>query len=283
MEKSLNINPFVGTPSHSGHCKTDLIKISSNSSSFDIASSRTIPLSPALSVHSSIYADILNVNFCNIRSVCNKLNIVESFLNSVNVDFLFLTETWLNSNFSDSMICPYDYDIVRQDRTISKGGGVCVFFKSTLKVTEIRSNIVNQIHDDMYDYLCIDVHNGNKTIRLLCLYIPPISSRNNDLIMHVCKVIFNLLSCSVPCYIFGDFNLPSINWNIPASEGDVTHESFLNFCLSNDLRQCISEPTHEKGNVLDLLLCNRLAYNNLLCSSVNSPLASTCDHLLISF
>lgn len=42
-------------------------------------------------------------------------------------------------------------------------------------------------------------------------------------------------------------------------------------------------PTHEKGNILDLLLCNPFAHSLLLSTSVLPPLSSSCDHSLISF
>ena len=53
--------------------------------------------------------------------------------------------------------------------------------------------------------------------------------------------------------------------------------------MSNCLTQHISLPTHIKGNILDLLLCNTPGNQILLSHSVDAPLTSKCDHKLISF
>ena len=49
------------------------------------------------------------------------------------------------------------------------------------------------------------------------------------------------------------------------------------------MTQIINEPTHNKGKILDLVLCNPSAQKLLLSSSVLNPLSSSCDHFLISF
>ena len=128
-----------------------------------------------------------------------------------------------------------------------------------------------------------DLYDEKDPIRFLCWYIPPIPSRDQNTITYICQIIRDLIPKNRPIYIFGDFNLPDINWSIPSSVGNSAHTSFLTFCLSRNLEQCIEVPTHNKGNILDLLLCNDLAYNNLLCFSVEPPLSHTCDHSLISF
>ena len=223
------------------------------------------------------------IHFCNTRSIYNKLNLITTHLNTENVDIIFFTETWLSKNISDSMICPNGYGLIRKDRLISRGGGVCMFFKSHLKVIEIERNNENCGLDENFDYLCVDVHDGKLIIRFFCIYIPPSSSRNVEVINYICKIISKLSSSSKPFYLIGDFNLPLINWAIPKSDGDSAHDAFLNFCLSHNYHQFIDQPTHQKGNILDLLLCNTSAKYQLLNYNVNPPLTSTCDHNLISF
>ena len=234
--------------------------------------------------HTNNINNNIKVDFCNIRSMVNKTNLINQHLSSSDIDLLFLTESWLTPKIPDCMVCPPGYDIVRHDRqdpSKSKGGGVCVLYKSFLNVKEIRSNICD---DNKYEYVCIDLYDGKSPIRFCCLYIPPTSSLNNKITINACNTIYSLLSPLTPGYIFGDFNLPKINWHVPTCpENDPPHNSFLNFCLSNNLIQCIYETTHQKGNVLDLLLCNPLGLTNLLTVSINSPLTSSCDHCLISF
>jgi hypothetical protein len=88
----------------------------------------------------------------------NKLNLINQHLSSSDIDLLFLSESWLTPKISDCMVCPPGYDIIRQDRqdpNKSRGGGVCVLYKSFLNVKEIRSNIRS---DNKYEYVCIDLY-----------------------------------------------------------------------------------------------------------------------------
>ena len=53
--------------------------------------------------------------------------------------------------------------------------------------------------------------------------------------------------------LIGDFNLRHINWNSQRSNGSLEQE-FLNMFSENALIQIVDTPTHQHGNILDLLL-----------------------------
>ena len=70
----------------------------------------------------------LCIKFCNLRSIVNKYDYVLSYLNSnKDTDILFIAETWLNSSIEDAAIWPPGYNIMREDRSSSTGGGVCLY------------------------------------------------------------------------------------------------------------------------------------------------------------
>ena len=81
--------------------------------------------------------------------------------------------------------------------------------------------------------------------------------------------------------LIGDFNLPKINWSNLSSTVSL-EQDFLHVFAENSLLQRIVDPTHYRGNTLDLLLTqsNRFVDNitvhkdNILCKS---------DHYLITF
>ena len=75
----------------------------------------------------------LKVCYTNIRSVLNKFYILENYINLNNIDLFFLTETWLTNKVNDATVCPFNYNIYRSDRS-SRGGGVAILFKNSLKV-----------------------------------------------------------------------------------------------------------------------------------------------------
>jgi len=83
--------------------------------------------------------------------------------------------------------------------------------------------------------------------------------------------------------IFGEFNLPKIDWSIPLSKGGACHEAFWNFCIQNSLVQKILASTHTSGHTLDLLFCNLNSSCYLTTWNTLPPLSSTCDHCMISF
>ena len=199
---------------------------------------------------------------------------------------LFLTETWLSENVPSSLFCPENFQVIRCDRLSSKGGGVLLLYKKSL--------IIKEVHYDgetsnNYESLCVDLFINNRTVRFCFFYVPPDSSHNSKIMTNICTTLKNCYTPSEPFYLFGDFNLPKINWDIPVSlipgksELHISQTNFLDFCIENTLQQCIDVPTHEKGNILDLLLCNPLAHNSLISTSVLPPLSSSCDHSMISF
>ena len=115
----------------------------------------------------------------------------------------------------------------------------------------------------------------------VCIYIPLISTLNS--VKNLCLTLLNLNSSSKPVIFLGDFNLPHIDWTIPISKGILAHDIFLDFYLNNNLTQHVNEPTHIKGNILDLVLCNAISKTLLLSTAISNPLSTSCDHNIISF
>jgi hypothetical protein len=85
-------------------------------------------------------------------------------------------------------------------------------------------------------------------------------------------------------FIIGDFNLPNItlaNWETGNCDLPL-EQSFLNLFDSIGVTQLVNDPTHEKGNVLDLVLTNSpQSLSSLTIESENSFCSS--DHMPISF
>ena len=112
------------------------------------------------------------MDFINARSICNKLNLVSDYLLSQDdLDLLFVTESWLNSNYSDSMCCPDGFNILRCDRLRGKGGGVAVFYKSELHINRVD---VLLPPDSYYELICVDLYSSSNLLcRFCCVYLPP--------------------------------------------------------------------------------------------------------------
>ena len=191
--------------------------------------------------------------FVNARSICNKLNLVSDYLLSKkDLDLLFITKTWLTSNYTDSMCCPKGFNVLRCDRLCGKGGGVLVFYKSELHINHVDVVLPT---DSCFEIVCVDLYSrSNILCRFCCVYLPP--SQPVSVIDSLCAKLGPLIFANKPTFLFGDFNLPNIDWSIPSTTSDQSHQKFLSFCSSFSLFQSILVPTHDKGNILDLLLCN---------------------------
>ena len=73
----------------------------------------------------------------------------------------------------------------------------------------------------------------------------------------ICSVLAKLLrkKCVKKLFIIGDLNLQNINWETCKSSNNV-EKLFLEEFFKLGLIQCITTPTHIKGNILDVLLRN---------------------------
>ena len=109
--------------------------------------------------------------FLNIVSVpkhVDELRISEPF---PHFDLLALNETRLDSAISNDIVKIRGYDIVRNDRS-RKGGGVCIYLRSTINFT-IRNDLVpNDI-----EAVCVEISRPNsRNFIVVSVYRPPSSA-----------------------------------------------------------------------------------------------------------
>ena len=87
---------------------------------------------------------------------------------------------------------------------------------------------------------------------------------------------------SFSCYyiIWGDFNAPDINW--ASLTGSTLFSNLLcDLVFSKNLIQLVSDPTHCKGNCLDLLLSSSQGRIHSVCTDQSSYMSAS-DHFLVS-
>ncbi len=70
----------------------------------------------------------------NARSLLPKIDELAVLLDGNPMDLVAITESWLHKDIDDSLISISDYNIYRNDRTGSRGGGVCVYSLKTFPV-----------------------------------------------------------------------------------------------------------------------------------------------------
>ena len=75
----------------------------------------------------------------NAQSLCNKFSELHHLLYTGDIDIILITESWLHPDIFNGLLDPDSrYSIIRHDRCISNGGGVCVFIRKPLVVIPVN-------------------------------------------------------------------------------------------------------------------------------------------------
>ena len=108
-----------------------------------------------------------------------------------------------------------------------------------------------------------------------CVYIPSASDFHYYLSL---MDFMNNLTSDYDHLVAGDFSMPDIDWNT-MSAPSICSEMFCKAIVHRNLRQIISEPTHIKGNTLDLVLTDT---PELISDINNSYQTYSSDHYFVS-
>ena len=161
------------------------------------------------------------------------------------------------------------YQLIRADRNVH-GGGMAVYIKNEFQTTlfELTSNS---------ESLFLKINNGKAHLFLLVVYRPPNDKDATLLPLLFDEVIKIVEAQNDYLVICGDFNLPDINWTDLTCCGTYNISlPFLSKACDLGLEQHVFEPTHEQGNILDLIFTNKSIVTNV---EVLDPLLS--DHSII--
>lgn len=85
-------------------------------------------------------ADRLNICHLNVASVFPKIDELRDILLNSKCHVIFLSETWLKSQHSNKSVFLEGFDLVRNDRSFKRGGGVAAYIKKGIKFKTIFSS-----------------------------------------------------------------------------------------------------------------------------------------------
>ncbi|XP_055015067.1 uncharacterized protein LOC129410609 [Boleophthalmus pectinirostris] len=185
----------------------------------------------------------LRLALLNTRSLANKTFLLNDFFVSRDLDYLFLTETWLRegecSAFSE--LLPPGCTYFNSPRSSGKGGGLATVFKSSFQCCQ-SSNM------GPYSSFELQLLNIQASPRVVCavIYRPP--KFNKRFIQEFSDFLAGIVTVTDHLLIAGDLNVHVCCETKPLAK------EFLSVIDSFNLRQWISGPTHEKGHTLDLVL-----------------------------
>lgn len=178
--------------------------------------------------------------FFNARSLLNKLDELEIFVNNFSPDLVCIVETWLDINIHDSSLVISDYAFHRIDRGTNKqGGGIACYVRCSFHSEVLFSKSCF----DEVEILILRISYQCFRIILVILYFPHGRSLRNDVIITLMDYIVSLVDdlllkySGYLVYITGDFN--------------HVDSSYLQSAFS--IVNVVEEPTRSK-NILDLIL-----------------------------
>jgi exonuclease III len=214
------------------------------------------------------------VYYTNLRSLLNKIDLINFHLNDQKYKILLFSETWLTKKVDDRLILTdKPYNLYRSDRTKGRGGGTAALIHSS-----ITSSLIASIFDQNINLLCIDLLFIRK-IRLIIIYVPPSSTHTNKHLDKLINILSLYLNVDYPLIICGDFNFNSKNAKTP---------QFLEFMTNLSLTQLVDNPTRGDA-ILDLIfasdprLITNLKHLDPLGNSDHSALAFRIQDKFIKF
>lgn len=203
----------------------------------------------------------------NARSVKNKHSAIAEYAHRKNLDWILLTETWIKSNDHDKIWAECSdlntngftfYSFPRQNK---RGGGLGLMTKSHLK-----TEVIDYGEKDTFEFCITRISINAHSVTVIGIYHPPLSTANSNqkFINEFSDFSEKVLSEQNNILFLGDFNL--------------CNRSFLTSLSETGLEQHVKTPTHEKGNILDLVInCAESSFE--VTDITQGPLLS--DHFVI--
>lgn len=197
--------------------------------------------------------DSINIKMAliNTRSIVNKSFILNNFFTSQSLDFLFITETWVNPGEQMALgdLTPPGCNFLNSPRTSGRGGGVATVFKNSFKCKRLPM--------DTYSSFEAQLLKIEMMIPVFCVlvYRPP--KFNKDFIQQFSDFLSGLVSRGDRLLIIGDFNI-----HVCCPSKPLVND-FLLLTESLNLVQYVTDPTHNKGHTLDLVFSYGFSVFNL--------------------
>ncbi|KAJ0036392.1 hypothetical protein NQD34_005069 [Periophthalmus magnuspinnatus] len=100
-----------------------------------LSNQRHLVYIPCKTITSSPTETNLKLAVLNVRSLCNKSFLINDFIYSFSLDFMFITKAWLDKNTGNAILVestPPNFKFESETQVNKKGGGVCAFFRDNL-------------------------------------------------------------------------------------------------------------------------------------------------------
>ena len=206
-------------------------------------------------IHRSSLPDVSlpRLGLLNACSVDKRNAIIPDRISSSGLDFLAITETWLNVTHGDFIlkrVCPPGYASLHVPRPLglkTRGGGVGFIFRNSYTV----SSVIPSAPPTSFELMDVSVRSSSKQFRLFIIYRPPDAKGRPKFSIFLSEfrlLLESSINAGVEVVIAGDFNI----------HVDITEDSkasqFLQLIGEMGWSQLVEGRTHKYGHTLDLIL-----------------------------
>ena len=176
---------------------------------------------------------------------------VSQLISDYSLDFLVLTETWLNSNHDQwkdtTMLNNNQLRLHTADQKEGRGGGLALIHKAHYPVQFIKSS-----NKPSFEHVTWELGIKSTTITIHGIYHPPYSLTNKITNGKFIEDFTEFVSTTLPSH---QNNIFLGNFNLHVSDTLDTDSAIFNDSIDAlGLYQHVGFTTHKSGNVLDLIL-----------------------------
>lgn len=194
----------------------------------------------------SKFPGMYNICHLNVRSLCDETKISEfrKIFYDSNVHTIAVTETWFKQKDNSLKVKLPNYNLLRNDRFMKRGGGVALYFRQDIPTRVVsKSSKRSEV-----EYMFAEAIFLNTTVLVGVVYIPP---KTTNL-----TVLEESLAALIPVYdhvvLSGDFNI-NLLCKTPI------RDRFLNMISCLNLTTISNKPTHftnTNSSLIDYFITN---------------------------
>ena len=181
----------------------------------------------------------------NTRSAVSKAALLHDVISDNHLDVLCVTETWIPADAPNAVkldIAPPHYQVIHRHRIGKPGGGVAVIHRETVRATEYDIGWST----DQFEFLIVKLASRSSSLIVVCIYRPPghVSAALCDALA---DLLDRLLESCLKFVLCGDLNTPG-------EESLQIDTKIAQLLVDYNLEQRVTEPTHDHGHVLDVII-----------------------------
>ena len=221
----------------------------------------------------------IRLGLLNTRSAVHKAAVIHDIIRDNSLDVIVLTETWVREDAPNAVkmdVAPPGYTVChlarRQSAGKTRGGGIAVICRNTLKVTSS-----SDFSSAEFESLAVRVVTRSTAITIVGVYRPP-GSVTTAFCDAVSDLFDQLLMSNKTFVMCGDFN-------VPGADGSSIDPQMENLLTRYNFVQHVHQATHigrqdHPGNLLDLVITADTDSHLVTRTTVTQTCLNT-DHFLV--